>query len=391
MTGVGKGVRRVGAGLAATAMGLQLASAQPVPAAGGNEELRSVFQRLLLDPGDPALNLRYAALSAADGDYARAIATYERILLDDPDNAEARSALERLRQLAEPPATDIVMNMGAQFESNAPRQAPNFQSYSDAMATMTGVLRDERVVEGLRWRSFATVYGTAHNRYRAGDVDYVGGNSGPVLSVADGWSMRPAVGAAFAARDYETMFAEVSGVANFETRAAGPLEQVNLRVAAQDWTNRDPGRNAVIGEIGFAFRWRDVTMAGDRFGFDPVFTYNGAQTLDNRYSAVNLSFDYLAPISAMAPEAPGFLGASYLGLEFHAERDGYEAPDASIAPPAPHRRDWYLAPGVRLVTPSLLGLNENWTLRYLFEDNVSNEFINKYRNHAVGLFATWRL
>jgi hypothetical protein len=38
-----------------------------------------------------------------------------------------------------------------------------------------------------------------------------------------------------------------------------------------------------------------------------------------------------------------------------------------------------------------LGLNENWTVRYLFEDNISNEFINKYRNHTYGIAASWRL
>ena len=43
------------------------------------------------------------------------------------------------------------------------------------------------------------------------------------------------------------------------------------------------------------------------------------------------------------------------------------------------------------MTPAVLGVNETWTLRYLFEDNISNEFINRYSNHTIGLTASWRL
>jgi len=371
---------------------LQAAWAQPVPATSGADELRSVFQQLLLDPGNPALNLRYAALTAQRGEIARAIATYERILIDDPNNVTARRELTRLRLLLDPPTTEAVLSLGVQYESNAPRRNPSFLTFNDTVGTASLAVRDERVLGDRRWRSFGTAFMNVHNRFSVGDLGYVGANTGPLLMLPGGWTMRPGLGGAFASRDYRTMFAEGSLLANFETMEAGPLEQINLRFAGQDWSGRDPGKDALIGEIGAGFRWRGIAASGDTVSFDPIFTYNAADTADNTYRAINLTFGYVVPMASFGPvEARSFFGRSYLGLELHLERDDYGAADRRISPPAEDRRDYYVAPGIRLVTPAVIGLNETWTLRYLFEDNISNEFINRYSNHTIGLTASWRL
>jgi hypothetical protein len=367
--------------------------AQPAPPTSGSDELRAVFQQLMLDPGNTALNMRYAELNAQRGETARAVATYERILAEDPNNVAARRALERLQLLFEPPTTSIVATLGARYETNAPRRDPSFLTFNDTAASASLSMQDERVLGDRRWRSFAAGYIDAHNRFQTGDIAYVGGNTGPILPFIDGWTVRPAIGGAYVARHYKTMYGEGDVLANFETRTMGALEQVNLRFAAQDWSGRDPGKDALIGQVGLGFRWSSLAVTDDLVSFDPVLTFNGAETSDNAYVSIGFTLGYIVPVAPLniGIEPTSFLGRSALGIEFHLEHADYDAPDRRIGGTASDRRDTYLAPGIRLITPSILGLNENWTLRYLFEDNLSNEFINKYRNHTYGLSASWRL
>lgn len=378
----------------AAAAGWAIAShAQPAPPTSSADDLRAVFQQLLLDPGNPALNLRYAELNAQRGEIARAIAAYERVLAEDPNNAAARRALERLRLQLDPPSTEIFATLGLQYESNAPRRDPSFLTYNDTSVNASLTLQDERVLGDRRWRSYASSYIDAHNRFQTGDLAYIGGNTGPILPFIDGWTVRPGIGGAYVARHYRTMYGEGDVLANFETRTMGAFQQVNLRFAAQDWSDRDPGKDALIGQLGLGFRWESLGFAGDVASFDPVVTINGADTRDNSYKSLGFTLGYVAPIAPLGfGAAPtSFFGRSALGFELHVEHADYDGPDVRIGGTAPDRRDNYLAPGVRLITPSVFGLNETWTARYLYENNMSNEFVNKYINHTFGLSASWSL
>jgi hypothetical protein len=182
-------------------------------------------------------------------------------------------------------------------------------------------------------------------------------------------------------------------LANFETRTLGAFQQVNLRFAAQDWSDRDPGKDALIGQIGLGFRWEGLALSGDVASLDPVVTINEAHTRPNSYKSLGFTAGYVTPIASLGLGAAptSFFGRSAFGVELHIEHADYDAPDVRIGGTAPDRRDNYLAPGVRLITPSVFGLNENWTVRYLYENNMSNEFINKYINHTFGLSASWSL
>jgi hypothetical protein len=382
------GVVRLGltALLAAAATALCVASAS-----ARTDELGALFRQLMRDPGNLELNLRYAALSAEQGEFARAIAAYERILAEHPDNRTARQEIERLQRLVYPPHTELVASLGVQYESNSPRRDPSFLTFNDTVGTATLTMEDERVAGDRRWRTFGAAYASLHNRFETGDLGYFGVNTGPLVALGDGWTMRPAVGGVYATRDWQTMFAEGALIANFESRGTGALEEINLRFAGQDWTRRDPGKDALIGEATLAFRWRGIASTVDLASIRPVFLYNAAETAENTYATVGLWVSYSVPATAFGAEITSLLGQSQLVVEMLAERAKYDAPDRRLAPRSEDRRDYYIAPGARFVVPSLLGLNENWTLHYLFEDNISNEFINKYRNHTIGLMVSWGL
>lgn len=68
----------------ATPASAQLADFSPAPQ---NPEARVLYERLLKDPDNRPLTLRYAALAARLGDYEAAIPPLERLLLKEPDNS----------------------------------------------------------------------------------------------------------------------------------------------------------------------------------------------------------------------------------------------------------------------------------------------------------------
>jgi len=74
----------------------------------------TLFLRLLKDPQNIELNLEYAKRAEKQGKKARAIATYERVLSIDPDNAEAKAALARLQQELQPDVTRFYAILGGQ-------------------------------------------------------------------------------------------------------------------------------------------------------------------------------------------------------------------------------------------------------------------------------------
>jgi hypothetical protein len=361
------------------------------PTSAQTDELGTVFRQLMRDPGNLDLNLRYAALSAERGEVARAIAAYERILAEHPGNRTARQELDRLQRLADPPKTELIASLGVQYESNSPRRDSSFLTFNDTVGVASLALQDERVFGNRRWRTYGAAYANLHNRFETGDLGYVGANTGPLVALPDGWTLRPAVGGVYASRDWQTMYAEGTLIANFESRFTGPLEEVNFRFAGQDWTRRDPGKDALVGEAIAALRWRNVGLGGDLAVVEPMFVINEAETAENTYYSIGMSLGYIVPGVALGADGASFIGGSFLRVEFHGERAAYAAPDRRLAPTSEDRRDYYLATGLRAVMPSVLGLNETWTLRYLFEDNISNESINKYRNHTVGLTASWSL
>ena len=67
----------------------------------GND-LADLNERILENPQDVELNLRYARAAEEAGVPRLALAAYERILINDPTNEEARRGYERVWRTIEP-------------------------------------------------------------------------------------------------------------------------------------------------------------------------------------------------------------------------------------------------------------------------------------------------
>jgi len=99
------------------ALGLIALAALPVRAQDDGE-LRRVFEQILQDPGNPGLNLRYAPLAIDRGELRKALAAYERILAQDPDNEEAKAGIRRIQRQLEPTLTRATLLLSRRGDGN---------------------------------------------------------------------------------------------------------------------------------------------------------------------------------------------------------------------------------------------------------------------------------
>src|SRR5262245_20534482 len=131
------------------------------PGPGAAAELARVYAQILRDPTNSVLNLRYAELAETNGKLHWALAAYERVLVNDPGNAEAQAGLQRVRRRLQPDSPQFTAELGAIGESN-PRYLP-----SGARAEIQGLaslgMRDERALGDVRWRTTASAFGLLHS------------------------------------------------------------------------------------------------------------------------------------------------------------------------------------------------------------------------------------
>ena len=80
------------------------------------DEIDTLYRNILQHPANTELNLRFAQLAEQSGHLRWALAAYERVTLNDPDNAEGRQGLQRVRRALQPaitiPANALSVTIG---------------------------------------------------------------------------------------------------------------------------------------------------------------------------------------------------------------------------------------------------------------------------------------
>ena len=191
------------------------------------KEIDTLYAQVLRDPSNTELNLRFARLAEDQGVLRWALMAYERVVLNDPNNWDAKVGLMRVRRAIQPNFTLVTVELGTGYESNPLYYLPGNQNpYTNKGNTEPGnstwfgqalvALQDERKIGGQAWRTNAAVFGRANTRY--GDLNYAhaGGESGPVFDLWPGMSLTTALGAAAGYFDDRFYYGEGSGSATFE-------------------------------------------------------------------------------------------------------------------------------------------------------------------------------
>ena len=81
-------------------------------------DLQELFRQVIMNPTDQAANLRYAKAAEQRGELRKALSAYERMVLNNPNDKQARAEYERVKALLEPPQTRYQFGFGGLWESN---------------------------------------------------------------------------------------------------------------------------------------------------------------------------------------------------------------------------------------------------------------------------------
>lgn len=367
------------------------AAAQPGPT------LEELFGQVMARPSDAEVNIRYALEAERRGELRKALAAYERVVLNDPDNTAARADYERLSALVEPPRTRFLAGLGFQYDSNVtldkkPRK-------DDVAAVATFRIDDDRRLGSQLWRSALQAYGDVHAG--SSDTDFLYGTflTGPVFILDNGWRLHPALTTEIGALRYDFLFWALGLVAELEMRDTGPLRSVTAGVSYADFARRNDsdvfdtgnGRDGAVLGLRALLAWDNVFSGNDSVSLRPGIVWNGADGEGRRFrflqAGINLaymiglgSFDSGSGELYLAPEITAQY-RDYAGREPYRDKD---------------RADWRIAPGAKLIATHG---NATFVLSYLYDRNFSNYDAEdtgtaslpsrEYANHRVGFNIYW--
>lgn len=355
----------------------------------GADSLRDVYERLLQDPGDTALNLRYAKLALEKGELRKALAAYERILARDPNNEDAKAGLARVQRLLKPDFTQFVVVTGAQFESNPRRYDSSVPRKRDGVFFGRLQITNERKFGDLRLRTIGDAFANAHINIRDLDFGFASVQSGPLVPAFSGWQLYPFVAGAYSWFDGNTFqWRGGVGVA-LENEGEGWLRSVGVRgdysFIGQSFSSKD----AYVIEVNARFVKSGAILKKGIVSVSPIYRYNGVQGKGDpnfgplgdlyplTYHQLGGRIDYFYQVAPVIT----------LNVHFGAEYRHYFE---QVTFEKKNRRDIFMAPGAQVIWTGLFKNRADVIFSYRFEYNTSNDSFQRYTNHILGVRMLWR-
>jgi hypothetical protein len=366
------------------------------------KEIDTLYARVLREPANTELNLRFARLAEDQGVLRWALMAYERVMLNDPNNWEAKVGLMRLRRAIQPDFTLVTVELGTGYESNPLYYLPNNQNpitgrnsnTEPGKSTWLGqgllAVQDERKINGQAWRSNAAAFGRINSQY--GDLNYAhaGGETGPVFDLWPGLSLVTAVGAAVGYFDDRFYYAEGHGSATFEgTTAEGIFHSLRFRAAYRSYDDHFPSQEGWYYDIRARVVVPKVFGDGNLVALSPWVLWSDISgTVTNSlvteiqpgaYREVGGRIEVFQQLSAWMT----------LGGSFAVSWRDYSN-DFVIGVPGEKRRDTLLIPGAMALFPGFFW--KEWDLRfdYRYLNNDSNDPTKSFKDHIVTAAVTKR-
>lgn len=350
-----------------------------LPAAA--DPLTDAYQRVLANPADSAANLDYALIAEGRHEYRLALSAYERVLLNDPGNVEAKRGLVRVRRIIQPASTQIFAEAGTRWDSN-PELVP---SGATSSWVPYGQLRikDERPIAGVRWRTIASLYGEYYTEHH--DLNY--GNAaietGPLVDLgATMLTLYPSIGGAVASSDNKFFYDEVNASAMLEGYLNGAYQWARVRVGYRDFA---PSFNSTSGfyvEGRGNWSFQNVLQDKDVLSIAPWVLWSnvggsvtsGFPFFDSfapgRYVDGGATLQYSKQINDRLTFALNVaLSARHYAVD--------------LAPDGDNRQDYLVSPGATLLFTSLFGPQTDLRLSYRFDHNMSNDDTHSYDAQTV--------
>ena len=347
-------------------------------------EERSLFLDLLNAPDDPVLNLKYGRLAMSQGRLNRAMEAFRRVLVVDPTNADARAAITQIQAMyraeaAAKPRTDFSFLVGGQYESNAAERDPSFDTFEDTMAKTGFAMRDSRQILGHQIETSAQIYKSLHNRYRAGDVLYLGFDSGPVIDTGTTtWRIAPLV--RYARLNTRPLFLSYGVTLRYRRETNDAFKGFDATATYDDYKDIYEPYQGPRFEADLRYLYTGLIEDDDSLSLVPSFAHVNAvgDGGAHRYEGLTMKAAY---------SRPAFRN-TVLTLALTLEGRWYAAKE-STEPTSSQRKDFRAEPEVRLTFLDLLPKGGRLETRVNYDANFSNDTDKHYRGYLIGATALW--
>jgi hypothetical protein len=347
----------------------------------GADEMTDVYAQIIANPVDSELNLQYALLAEGRGEYRKALAAYERVLVNDPDNEAARRGLQRIRRIIEPAVTQKTLEVGAVVDSNPTHDAAG--SPTDVSGYSRFRIRDERPIGGYRWRTIFNTYGEAHARETQLNHANASVETGPLIDLEGSMAtFRPAIGGGAAAFDGRFYYWDVNASGTFEGQLQGAYQWVRLRAGYRQYDPSFTADRGFYADLTGRLSFKDVIHERDVFSLSPHARWSGIDGLPDNGATEFATGLYVEGGGTVeyAKVVTEILTAS---VNFRVNQRWYRDIGSGA------RADLLLSPGASLVLNGLFGVQTDLRFDYRYERNNSNDDAHDWQNHVfkVGLTA----
>lgn len=362
--------------LAASASVLSIAVAKA-------QDLGDLNDRILEDTDDVELNLSYARLAEQQGKLRLALAAYERILINNPDNEEAQRGFTRVRRVLEPGYTAYRTEFGVQWDSN-PRSYSGWDEEAFSVYWRAGVV-DERRAGPRRWRTAVNFDGEIIPEIDELNYAHLGAQTGPIMDVAPHLAAVPTLGVAVAGLGDSFYFGEINIGLTLEGQRDGVSFWARGKAGWRDYGDKSTADSGAQAEVSAGVSIPRVVSPRDSVTVVPwvrwsdvegsAFDVLNQETAPGQYFEYGLDANYQIQLNNHVTLSAGAL--AYDREYTHTEIGGED------------RRDVYVSPQASITFHNILPCQCAVKATYRTRDNDSNDAFAEYhaRQASVSLIA----
>ncbi|MEJ0097164.1 MAG: hypothetical protein WDM84_03480 [Bauldia sp.] len=335
--------------------------------------MTSVYARIIADPTNSDLNLQYALIAEGRKEYRKALAAYERVLVNDPTNESAKRGLARIRRILQPSITQTSLELGGTWESNPelnPTPFGEVSAYGDVR------IKDERAIDGQRWRTNLSLYGEGHATFS--DLNYanLNGDIGPLIDLgASLLTFRPAVGAGAAYFDGKVYYGDVNVSGLLEGYLSGAYQWIRVRAGYRDY-NPAFSSGGTYADITGKYSLSNLIGEGDVLSLAPWARWSGINGVTND-TATDFATGLYVEGGGTLEYSRAFNDVLTAAVNITASDRYYNNIGTG------HRQDQNVSPGASLILTNVLSPQTDLRFDYSYEWNWSNQTGHTWQDQTL--------
>jgi hypothetical protein len=347
------------------------------------QDLSALNARILDNPQDVELNLQYARLAEHEGHLRLALAAYERVLINHPDNEEAKRGFTRVRRILEPAYNAVRVEVGVHWDTNQLNTAGWDEETYSAYWRVSSV--DERRIGSQRWRTGINFDGEIVPDIKELNYSRLGVQTGPIKDVGPALAAHPAIGMAVGTLDDSYYYAEANVGVTFEGQRDGVSFWTRARAGWRTYAEEATAESGAHAEVAVGVSIPRIAAPRDSLTLVPWARWSGVEgsafdsfnneTTPGEYLEYGIDANYQFQVNDQVVVSAGALAydRAYTSTEVGGET----------------RRDFYVAPQVTVTFQNILPCQCAINLTWRWRMNDSNDPAADYdaRRVSAGLVA----